>query len=60
MQSSMCRGGEHEVCGKHLQVPSGKKFKCSCDCHKPAVVFSELTDDDLIAEQEILSGTNRG
>lgn len=55
MTSSMCKHAEHEVCGKVLQLPSGKTFRCDCDCHKPH--FGELTEEDLAVEREILNGT---
>lgn len=49
IKSSMCAANEHDACGATMQHPSGKKFRCKCECHreieKPSREY-EVDDDD--------------
>ena len=50
MKSAMCSHDEHEVCGKVLTTPSGKHFRCDCECHpkevKRSFEYEDYDDDD--------------
>jgi hypothetical protein len=51
VKSAMCSHDEHEVCGKVLTAPSGKHFRCDCECHpkenpKRSFEYEEYDDDD--------------
>lgn len=48
MLSGPCKCGEHQLCTKHMKLPSGKTFVCNCVCHPVEVKkkFVEVEDDE--------------
>ena len=54
MKSAMCSHDEHEVCGKVLTTPSGKHFRCDCECHPKEVKRSfEYEDMKMMTNSKI-------
>lgn len=51
MKSGYCECGEHDACSVTVRRASGKKYRCSCECH-PAPNQKKVRVDNQVDEDE--------